>query len=130
MVHYFREHAYDEEMARHVRPRNAPKSFDSFKGVSLKQMGASIQSLDSISAIVSGFEKDNKGVPILLRHYLRLNGVLLNFNVDPAFNDVIDGLILVDLCKADPNILQRYMDKQGHGEFMKFHGFGPDVADS
>jgi putative hemolysin len=121
MVHFFREHNFDDEMSRHVRPRKPPKSFKMLKGVSLKHIGEAIKSVDSISAIVSGFEDDQKGVPILLRHYLKLNGVLLSFNVDPAFSDVIDGLILVDLCKTDPKVLQRYMGKEGYAGFLEFH---------
>jgi len=121
MVHFFREHSFDDEMSRFVRPRKPPKSFKMLKGVSLKHIGEAIQSVDSVSAIVSGFEDDQKGVPVLLRHYLKLNGVLLSFNVDPAFSDVIDGLILVDLCKTDPRILQRYMGKEGYADFMDYH---------
>ncbi|NBB77976.1 MAG: GNAT family N-acetyltransferase, partial [Verrucomicrobia bacterium] len=121
MVHFFREHNFDEELARQVKPRKSPKSFRMLKGVSLKHIGESVRSVDCISAIVSGFEDDKKGVPILLRHYLKLNGVLLSFNVDPAFSDVIDGLILVDLCKTDPKVLQRYMGKVGHADFAAFH---------
>ncbi len=121
MVHFFREHNFDGEMSRYVRPRKSPKAFKMLKGVSLKHIGESIKSVDSVSAIVSGFEEDQKGVPILLRHYLKLNGVLLSFNVDPAFSDVIDGLILVDLCKTEPKVLQRYLGKEGYADFADYH---------
>lgn len=121
MVHFFREHNFDDEMSRYVRPRKPPKAFNLLKGISLKYIGESIKSVDSVSAIISGFEDDHKGVPILLRHYLKLNGVLLSFNVDPAFSDVIDGLILVDLCKTDPKVLQRYLGKEGYADFADYH---------
>jgi len=121
MVHFFREHNFDDEMSQYVKPRKSPKSFKMLKGVSLKHIGESIKSVDSVSAIISGFEDDHKGVPILLRHYLKLNGVLLSFNVDPAFSDVIDGLILVDLCKTDPKVLQRYLGKEGYADFADYH---------
>lgn len=121
MVHFFRQHNFDEEMSRYVRPRKAPKAFKMLKGISLKHIGESIKSVDSVSAIISGFEEDSKGVPVLLRHYLKLNGVLLSFNVDPAFSDVIDGLILVDLCKTEPKVLQRYLGKEGYAEFADYH---------
>jgi putative hemolysin len=129
MVHFFREHSFDGEMSQYVRPRKSPKAFKMLKGISLKYIGESIQSVDSVSAIISGFEADQKGVPILLRHYLKLNGVLLSFNVDPAFSDVIDGLILVDLCKTDSKVLQRYMGKEGYADFMDYHGQTAQVAE-
>lgn len=123
MVNFFREHSFDEEMSRYVKPRKPPKSFKMLKGVSLKHIGEAIKSVDSVSAIVSTFEEDQKGVPILLKHYLKLNGVLVSFNVDPAFSDVIDGLIIVDLCKSDPKIMQRYLGKEGYADFMDYNGF-------
>lgn len=121
MISFFREHKFDVEMSRYVRPRNKHKSSSVFKGVSIKQIGESIRSVDSVSAIISGFEADQKGVPVLLKHYLKLNGALLSFNVDPAFSDVIDGLILVDLCKTEPKILQRYMGQEGYANFADYH---------
>lgn len=121
MINFFKEHKFDDEMSRYVRPRKAPKKSSLLKGVSLKNIGESVQSVDSISAIISGFESDQKGVPILLKHYLKLNGALLSFNVDPAFSDVIDGLILVDLCKTEPKILQRYMGADGYANFADYH---------
>jgi hypothetical protein len=33
---------------------------------------------------------------------MRLGGKLLAFNVDPAFSNVLDGLILVDLVQTEP----------------------------
>ena len=122
MVHFFREHNFDDEMAQLVKPRKALKSPKMMRGISLKSIGESIQSVDAVSAIISGFEDDEKGIPILLKHYLKLNGVLLSFNVDPAFSDVIDGLILVDLTKSDPKLLQRYFGKECYATFAKNHG--------
>lgn len=36
-------------------------------------------------------------LPTLLKKYLRLNAKLINFNVDPDFNDCVDGLIMLNL---------------------------------
>ncbi|MGB0414188.1 MAG: lysophospholipid acyltransferase family protein [Coraliomargarita sp.] len=121
MVHYFREHSFDDEMASLVRAKKPPKATQKARGISIKDIGKAITSDNAISAVVSGFEDDEKGIPVLLKHYLKLNGTLLSFNVDPAFSDVIDGLILVDLTKTDPKILQRYMGKDGYTEFINHH---------
>ena len=47
---------------------------------------------------------------VLLRQYLSLNGKLVCFNVDPAFNNALDGLITVDLRDVQEKTLARYMD--------------------
>ncbi len=124
MVHFFRGHSFDEEMSHLVKARKPPKAPNMLRGISIKCIGESIESVDSVSAIISGFEPDEKGIPILLKHYLKLNVVLLSFNVDPAFSDVIDGLIMVDLTKTDPKILQRYFGKAGYAAFVKHHEVG------
>lgn len=121
MVHFFREHSFDLKLSRLVKARKAPKAPNRLNGISLKHIAESLTSVDSVSAIISGFEDDEKGIPILLRHYLKLNGALLSFNVDPAFSNVIDGLILVDLRKTDAKVLQRYMGKEGYQRFMELH---------
>jgi hypothetical protein len=54
----------------------------------------------------------------LLRQYLRLGGKLLGFNQDPRFGEVVDGLIVVDLAKTDPRVLERYTGKQGITTFL------------
>ncbi|MGC6423897.1 MAG: lysophospholipid acyltransferase family protein [Lentimonas sp.] len=126
MVHFFREHNFDEDMGQLVKARKAPKAPNTKHGISLKSIGESILSVDAVSAIISGFEDDSKGIPILLKHYLKLSGVLLSFNVDPAFSDVIDGLILVDLTKTDPKVLQRYFGKECYASFAKYHDIHPE----
>jgi hypothetical protein len=69
-------------------------------------------------------EADGKGLPILLKQYVKLGGKLLGFNVDPDFSEALDGLVLVDLRDTDPAVLQRYMKSEGVAAFRKYHGSG------
>ncbi|MGC6455765.1 MAG: GNAT family N-acetyltransferase [Coraliomargaritaceae bacterium] len=124
MVHYLREHNFDEELSYLVQARTPPKAKNIVRGISIKNIGQSLDSLGAVSAIISGIEADKKGIPVLLRHYLKLNGSLLSFNVDRAFGNVIDGLILVDLLKSDPKILERYMGKAGYHTFLQYSSSG------
>jgi putative hemolysin len=73
--------------------------------------------LGEVSKFVSEIEEDKKGVPVLIREYLKLGGRLLGFNVDPDFSDVLDGLVLVDLDATDPKRLARYMGADGAARF-------------
>jgi hypothetical protein len=41
--------------------------------------------------------------------------------VDPNFSDVLDGLILVDVTKTDPKIMERYMPLEKLTEFHILH---------
>jgi putative hemolysin len=77
-----------------------------------------VPSLDHLSNLIADIEADGKGAPILLRHYAKLGARLLGFNVDSKFSDALDGLILVDLRKTDPNLLARYMGKERSTAFL------------
>lgn len=76
--------------------------------------------LDDLSALVSDLEPSQPGIPVLLRQYLKLGGKLLGFNVDPQFANVLDGLILVDLTKTEPKLLERYLGKPEAAQFLAF----------
>ena len=44
-----------------------------------------------------------KAVPVLLRHYLSLNGKMVCFNIHANFNDSLEGLIIVCLLYTSPS---------------------------
>ncbi|MDG1025619.1 MAG: GNAT family N-acetyltransferase [Gammaproteobacteria bacterium] len=62
-----------------------------------------------------------KAVPVLLRHYLSVNGKLVCFNIHPNFNDSLEGLIIVDARKTDAKTLSRFLGTDGYEHFMSFH---------
>jgi putative hemolysin len=77
--------------------------------------------VDDLSTIIEDIEPDRRGVPVLLRQYLKLGGKLLGFNIDPEFSNALDGLILVDLTQTDAKILERYLGRTEANEFLNFH---------
>ena len=76
---------------------------------------------DKLSTLVQQIEKDNKGIPVLLKQYLKLSGELAAFNVDPDFNNALDGLIIVDLTRVDDRTLGKYMGAAGARSFIDFN---------
>ncbi len=79
------------------------------------------QSIDEANRLVAQAEADGKGVPVLLRQYLKLNARLLGFNVDPTFGDALDALMMVDLTAVAPGILTRYLGRVGAADFLARH---------
>lgn len=61
--------------------------------------------------LVSATEKDGKSIPVLLRQYLRLGGVMLSFGIDEDFGGTLDCLVLVDMIKAPERIRKRFCGK-------------------
>lgn len=117
LVEFLRANSMLPELARHVRPRRP------FRGTDARVTPP--PDLDEVAEIVASIEKDGKGVPVLLRQYLKLGGRVLGFNVDPQFNDALDGLIMVDLDETDPRVLAKYM---GRSEAERFIAFGEAEA--
>jgi putative hemolysin len=85
---------------------------------------AQLKDLEEVSTFISEIEADQKGVPILLKQYLRLDGRLLGYNVDPAFASVLDVLIAVDLRVSPAKALNRYMGAKNLERFRAFHEKG------
>jgi putative hemolysin len=79
------------------------------------------QSLDEVNRLVERAEADGKGMPVLLRQYLKLNARLIGFNVDPAFGEALDALMLVDLMAVDLPILDRYLGRVDAKRFLAYH---------
>ncbi len=120
MVQFLMERKTSEELAKFVKAKNPPKV--SMKSVDIKALMEGAADIDHVSALVSEVEIDNKGIPTLLKHYLKLDGELLAFNVDDEFGSCIDGLIMVDLLKTDPKLLKSYMGEKQTIEYRKYHG--------
>jgi hypothetical protein len=81
-----------------------------------------LRDIEELSDPIADVEADGKGVPILIKQYLRVGGRILGFNVDPGFNNALDALVLVDLRLTSPAILSRYMGRQGATEFLRQSG--------
>ena len=121
MVGFLKMTRYRSDVAQHVRARKPLRSRP-FRGWDIDAAVRLIKDdIDDVSDLISSIEKDRKGLPILLKQYIKLGGQIVGFNVDPAFSSVIDGLIMVDLTKTDPRMLDRYRGKEGAQHFLDFH---------
>jgi putative hemolysin len=108
------------ELSRLVRPRVPFHPKLRIRGCSGKLARTFCGSMDQVAPLVADIEVRQKGIPVLLRHYLNLGGKLLTFNLDPQFSDVLDGLILIDLLQTDRKTLQRYMGCEGADAFFTY----------
>lgn len=79
-----------------------------------------ISDIELVSDLMAGLDPGQKGVPILIKQYLKLGGKFLEFNLDRSFNNAVDGLIVVDLEQTDMRLLQQYMGKTGAEGFLGY----------
>ena len=119
MIRFLQTNRFDSFLSRFVSPRK-PYRTRRIKGISRQRLQTSFTDIDDISMLISSIEKDGKGIPILLRHYLKLNGQLTSFNVDNDFSGVVDGLLVVDLTRSDEKLLRRFMGSEGYDIFQRY----------
>lgn len=120
IVQFLTERKTAHDLAKFVKAKKPPKI--KLKDSDKRVLSMAAADIDKVSALVSEVEIDNKGIPTLLKHYLKLDGELLAFNMDASFGSCIDGLIMVDLTKTDPKLLKSYMGEEQAIEYRKYHG--------
>jgi putative hemolysin len=80
-----------------------------------------IHDMEEVSELVAEIEPDNKGIPILLKHYLKMGGKILGFNRDPDFNNALDVFIVVDLLNSPRKLMELYLGKEDAAAFSAYH---------
>ena len=88
----------------------------------IKQLNSLLSTVEELSSSISDLEADGKGIPVLLRQYVRMGGQFLGFNVDPKFANTLDGLILADLRAVPAAMLNRFMGSAAASDFRTRHG--------
>lgn len=103
IVEFIRKYFFDEDKARFIEPRMA-FVVKNDKAVDRKLfVDVAGNDINRIERIITDIEPGYR-IPVLLRKYLEINGRIIGFNVDPKFNDCLDGLLIVDLYNTPPDI--------------------------
>lgn len=118
LIDFLRRHCFDAQLAKLIKPRRAFRRTHSLAALSGDL--ARLADLDDVSQLLEEIEPDGKGAPVLLRQYLKLGGRLACFNVDESFSGVVDGLIVVDLLRTEPKVLQKYMGREQAAAFIQY----------
>jgi putative hemolysin len=106
------------ELARWVSPRHPLRA--GFGAAVPHVPPALAGDVQTLAELIEDIE-NGRGLPVLLRQYLKLGGEVLAFNVDPAFNEALDALIVVDLVRADATAIGRYMGAENLKRYHAFH---------
>ena len=96
IIRYIMTHHFDYQKARLVAPRNRFKvtTNDPHLNDALKHIKPDLGSIDKF---IGDVDQHNSGLPVLLKKYLGLNAKIIAFNVDPKFNNCVDGLLVLDI---------------------------------
>lgn len=106
-----------KEISRSIKPRKPYKTSHKTPWQQSELNGLSDITL--VSEIIAQLEQGERGIPILIKQYIKLGGLFLEFNVDQEFNDVLDGLIVVDLLKTETELLEYFIGKDETKNYLK-----------
>jgi putative hemolysin len=118
---FFEARMQDDELAGMIEPRR-PFRPTGLRPWDCRAMCHALRDLEDLSQPIIDVERDGKGLPILLRQYAKVGGKLLGFNIDRKFSNVLDGLVVVDLRKTAPALLERFMGRQAAAAFRDRYG--------
>ena len=118
---FFEERMRDDELAGLIEPRR-PFRPAGLRPWDCRAMCHALRDVEELSQPITDVETDGKGLPILLRQYAKIGGKMVGFNVDRKFSNVLDGLVVVDLRKTEPAVLERYMGREAAARFRQRHG--------
>jgi hypothetical protein len=58
--------------------------------------------------VIARLDEEGQGLPVLVRHYLELNGRFAGFNVDKDFGDTLDGLVFIAVADIPARIRAKF----------------------
>ncbi|MBN1251822.1 MAG: lysophospholipid acyltransferase family protein, partial [Bacteroidales bacterium] len=104
IVNFFKTNYYNDDLAKLLKPRKKFK-VRKIKNVDQKLFLEIAKDMKRLDKLIFEIENEH-GIPVLLKKYIKLNAKLIGFNVDPDFNNSLDGLIILDIFDVPFDILK------------------------
>lgn len=110
MIEFMKSHYYDPYLAQYIHPKKEYK-------VKLKDadkdfvFDASKADMVKFDKIIDELEPGNLRMPVLLKKYVKQNARLVAFNVDPKFNNAIDGLMYIRIADLPDSTVKPVMEE-------------------
>jgi putative hemolysin len=96
LVAYIRHNHYDKSLSKMIKPRKKfkYKYTSEDKKLLLEKHRDDIKILDNF---IGEIETNHSKIPVLIKKYLKLKGKIIAFNVDPKFNNSLDGFLVLNI---------------------------------
>ncbi|XCF06939.1 lysophospholipid acyltransferase family protein [Tamlana crocina] len=121
MIEFMKSHYYDPYIAQYVRPKKEfkVKLKDADKDFVFDETEADLNKFDRI---IDEIEPGALRLPVLLKKYIKQNAKLVAFNVDPLFNNSVDGLMYIKIADLPESTVRPVMEEFQAELERKFNG--------
>jgi len=110
MIEFMKSNYYDPYIAQYIKPKKEfkVKLKDADKDFIFDETEADLNKFDKI---IDELEPGSLRLPVLIKKYLKQNARLVAFNVDPLFNNAIDGLMYIRIADIPENTMRPVMEE-------------------
>lgn len=121
MIEFMKSHYYDPYVAQYVHPKKEfkVKLNDADKDFVFDATEADLNKFDRI---IDEIEPGALRLPVLLKKYIKQNCRLIGFNVDPLFNNAVDGLMYIKISDLPESTVRPVMEEFQAELERKFSG--------
>ena len=110
MIEFMKSNYYDPYIAQFIRPKKEfkVKLNDVDKDFVFDRTKADVNKFDKI---IDELEPGNLRLPVLLKKYIKQNAKLVAFNVDPKFNNAVDGLMYLRIADLPDSTVKPVLEE-------------------
>ncbi len=110
MIEFMKSHYYDPYIAQYIHPKKEykVKLNDADKDFVFDATQADMNKFDRI---IDEIEPGALRIPVLIKKYVKQNARLVAFNVDPKFNNAVDGLMYIRISDIPESTVKPVMEE-------------------
>jgi putative hemolysin len=110
MIEFMKSHYYDPYVAQYIYPKKEfkVKLKDDDKDFVFDATKADMQKFDKL---IDEIEPGALRIPVLIKKYVKQNARLVAFNVDPKFNNAVDGLMYIKVADIPESTVKPVMEE-------------------
>ena len=110
MIEFMKSHYYDPYIAQYVHPKKEykVKLKDADKDFVFNETEADLNKFDKI---IDEVEPGSLRLPVLIKKYIKQNARVVAFNVDPLFNNSVDGLMYIKIADLPESTVKPVMEE-------------------
>lgn len=110
MIEFMKSNYYDPYVAQYVHPKKEfkVKLKDADKDFVFDETEADLMKFDKI---IDELEPGTLRLPVLIKKYIKQNAKVVAFNVDPLFNNAVDGLMYIRIADLPESTVKPVMEE-------------------